>query len=519
MERTRSRRKTRRARLLVDLTSSLALADEPHSDVARVEGEIAGRLLGSRGLNALPVVLHTGTLYALDAEQRDRVLAAMLRSGTEEVHLRIRPGSLGTEAEHGTATMGEDPPALPVRLAVALMGSITRAARRAARGSLAVMPNTVREDVRAILIHARQIVRTAVYRAPLVRSEQTDMFETVSGPAVAPPRASLHNQISSKLTVKVHARHGDVIWTAGAGSGLVPLRDLAALRDSTGLRVVGLSGNLARLPVPTQPPRSGPADTVAAITVDLLDTADLVLVPNNWSWHALTNFAERTGRRLPPIARISINGAGTAQSSLQQQVSERSAAGERIQLPPELAAHPFALAIGPVDAPGNHRLLVRVWEQLIAHLPTFPLNLVILGRLGVEAEDSIVAIEASPLFGTRILWVDRWPDAAQGKLLEACHVVLYPCRADGWGMAVMAALASGRAVIASNTGAIPEAAQGLARLVDPDDEAGWAAAITDAATAPRCDRMAFVEPNWDTATAGVESQLRSLLCLSSGVAG
>jgi glycosyltransferase involved in cell wall biosynthesis len=54
-----------------------------------------------------------------------------------------------------------------------------------------------------------------------------------------------------------------------------------------------------------------------------------------------------------------------------------------------------------------------------------------------------------------------------------------PSRYEGFGLPCLEAMASGTPVVASTAGALPETCGDAARLVDPEDPAAWAAALTE----------------------------------------
>lgn len=484
-------------RVLVDITTSLMLAGEPPVGISRVEGEIARRLLAS-DLDAIPVVFRQdGVLLALSDEHVLRIFSA--KPNPLEPPRRL---SMRGRAHTVTAQPDQQPSAASRGLAL----QATAALRRMARGGIASLPASVREDVRAILIHARRIARTALYRRPAPPPVASHLAKMQGTPLAASP---LRNEIFPDLRAIVHPRVGDVFWTAGLYSNFVPLRTIGEMRARTGLRVVTTCYDLIRVTHPQFNPRSMGRELFAADVMAMLDASDLVLAISKSTRQELLNFSAQSGRN-PPAVEVVPLGADLKAFEV---AAEHQPA---LALPGELDHRQFALAVGTIEPRKNYGLLVRAWERLCAE-PGFQLDLLIVGRPGFEAESSVSEIEGSPLFGSRIRWLDNCPDAALRRLYDACHVVLYPSFAEGWGLPVTEALLCGRHVIASNRGAIGEASLGLCCLLDPEDEDAWAAAIAKVAAAPRLDVVPPDPPRWDTAARMVEGHLRNLLTMREAV--
>jgi hypothetical protein len=149
---------------MIDVTTSLMMAGEPPVGITRVEGEISRRLLATSELDATAVAFRDGHLFALAPQDVERIFAAGVKGGSEEPRLRRRRmapaagapvGGDADEAGNGASGVSPVPPPAGLR------GRATAALRRAARASVSRMPDPVREDVRAILIHGRQILRRA----------------------------------------------------------------------------------------------------------------------------------------------------------------------------------------------------------------------------------------------------------------------------------------------------------------------------------------------------------------------
>lgn len=465
---------------MVDVTTSLMRSGGSPIGITRVEGEIARRLLVAPDIAATPVVFRDGQIFALAPSDAERILVAGVGAAGVANELRLRPRSIAKPKAD-----------LPKRRSsTGVLNQAKAAMRRNARALIARMPDAVREDVRGILIHGRQIVRMMVSGQALPR------------PAVETSQA-LRDQVLSSLRVLAHPDDGDVLFTAGLYSNFVPLRAISELRAATGLRVASVCYDLIRVSWPEFNPRSMGMESFEADMVALLDASDFVFAISAWTQAELLAFTERSGRVPPAVEVVRLGGDPVAWSAIDRSVAPN-------EIIAQICSRSFALAVGTVEPRKNLGLLVRVWESLASD-PSFDLDLVVVRCEGLESEGSAAEIEESPLFGRRIHWIDQCPDTALAWLYEHCHVVLCPSFAEGWGLPVSEALRRGRAVIASNRGAHSEAAMGLAPLLDPCDDAAWRARIANAAAAPRPSVAVPDLPSWDAAAADIAARLHTLL--------
>ena len=68
-------------------------------------------------------------------------------------------------------------------------------------------------------------------------------------------------------------------------------------------------------------------------------------------------------------------------------------------------------------------------------------------------------------------------DTELRELYSHAIAVAVPSRTEGYGLVALEAMACGAAVLASNSGALPEACEGAAVLIDPSDVDQWAFAL------------------------------------------
>ena len=145
-------------------------------------------------------------------------------------------------------------------------------------------------------------------------------------------------------------------------------------------------------------------------------------------------------------------------------------------LPAELVGHDYVLVVGTVEPRKNHAVLLDAfdrWQRLGSDL-----HLVVVGRPGWHNDEVLARLGSHPQAGRTLHWWQHCDDATLAALYRSATVVAVPSITEGFGLPVIEALSYGAPVVASNGGALPEAAAGHAELVAPDDTDGWVRALT-----------------------------------------
>lgn len=145
-------------------------------------------------------------------------------------------------------------------------------------------------------------------------------------------------------------------------------------------------------------------------------------------------------------------------------ISRRTAAAavrKRFSLP-----GPFLLSVGDLQPRKNQIGLIRAFARLAQAYPNFPHQLVLAGK---ETWFSKRVHEAARLSGVadRIRFLGFVSDTDLLHLYNACDVFVFPSYYEGFGMPALEAMACGRAVVCSDTAALPEVVDGAALLCDP----------------------------------------------------
>ncbi len=153
---------------------------------------------------------------------------------------------------------------------------------------------------------------------------------------------------------------------------------------------------------------------------------------------------------------------------------------------------PFVLSVGDLQPRKNQIGLIKAFAKLVLAYPQFKQNLVLVGKETWFADRVREAAKESGV-GERIQFFGFVYDSDLLQFYNACDVFVFASFYGGFGLPALAAMACGRAVICSNTSALPEVVDGAALLFDPyaSDEIVRALAdlLLDAELRTRMERL------------------------------
>jgi glycosyltransferase involved in cell wall biosynthesis len=132
-------------------------------------------------------------------------------------------------------------------------------------------------------------------------------------------------------------------------------------------------------------------------------------------------------------------------------------------------------------------------------------TLLLIGRAGWMVDDLLKMLAATD----RIAILENIDDRELADLYSTAEFCIYPSEHEGYGLPVVEALASGKAVLASNVGVVPELEAPLLKTLPANDEAAWYEAIKDwlAGTGVPRTSQRFRHPTWQEAAAQTFAKL------------
>ena len=138
---------------------------------------------------------------------------------------------------------------------------------------------------------------------------------------------------------------------------------------------------------------------------------------------------------------------------------------------------PYFLYLGQWKAYKNLPVLIEAFRLVLAEQPGC--QLVIAGR---DERHPEIPAAAERLPAGSIVLPGRLPDDAVPTLYRGAAAIVLPSLAEGFGLPVMEAMASGTQVVCSDIPALREIADGIAIFCDPADPASFARGMLEALT-------------------------------------
>ena len=128
------------------------------------------------------------------------------------------------------------------------------------------------------------------------------------------------------------------------------------------------------------------------------------------------------------------------------------------------AANDYIVCVGRRQPRRNHLALVRAYARLAEPRPP----LLVVGQGEGLHDEAVAEVHALGLLH-QVKFIEDVADAALPALLRHARVVFHTSRAEGFGLPVLEAMASGVAVITSDAAGMAELSAGAVLAVNPDD--------------------------------------------------
>src|SRR5206468_3666342 len=134
-------------------------------------------------------------------------------------------------------------------------------------------------------------------------------------------------------------------------------------------------------------------------------------------------------------------------------------------------------------------------------------RLVFVGRLGWKMEALHQALRQDARLAGSLVLLEDVSDAGLDALYRGAAFCVFPSLYEGYGLPAVEAFAHGKALLASDGGALPEVVGELSPILPARDEAAWEAALAGwiadpGARAPyeAAIRERFTHPTWAQAS-------------------
>lgn len=142
-----------------------------------------------------------------------------------------------------------------------------------------------------------------------------------------------------------------------------------------------------------------------------------------------------------------------------------------------LSPEGYVLFVSSIEPRKNHRMAFRAWQAMIAHDAANTPDLICVGSGGWLNGPIHAMLRDNPALASKIRILSDISDAELALLYRHCRFTIYPSHYEGWGIPVTEALCHGKVPVVTRTSSLMEAGGNFAIYVEPDDDAGLAAAV------------------------------------------
>lgn len=177
-----------------------------------------------------------------------------------------------------------------------------------------------------------------------------------------------------------------------------------------------------------------------------------------------------------PEERIFVAPCGTDTAYYHPFENDEEEVKAREKIKEKYNADRFLLYVGTLEPRKNIKTIVKAFEKASGNIPD--VKLVLAGGVGWHSEETIAAIEGSPV-KDRIVRTGYITQEEKRDLYRCARAFVYPSIYEGFGMPVTEAMACGTDCIVSDTSSLPEVTGDLSVKVSPSDIDGFAKAFED----------------------------------------
>jgi len=264
------------------------------------------------------------------------------------------------------------------------------------------------------------------------------------------------------VSADIDLRSMDILVCAGAGWAHTNIRAITRLKQSANFALALLCHDIIPLLFPEfYKPRD--AEVFRDYFEIAFPLADLVVFTSHKVAADARAYCEARGIALRRIA-VSPLGADS--------ISRAPALGG---LPAGLEQGKYALLVSTVEPRKGHRMIYNIWQRLLKEgIPrTIGFKLLFVGRPGWMVDDLMQVLSKGGGADGSLHYLPSASDRTLAALYQNAAFCLYPSLYEGYGLPVFEAFSHGKAVLASNGGALGEISGELSPLLDPSDEEAW----------------------------------------------
>jgi glycosyltransferase involved in cell wall biosynthesis len=252
-----------------------------------------------------------------------------------------------------------------------------------------------------------------------------------------------------------------VFVCAGSNWGNMNLVELTRLNKAFGCKIITYCYDIIPLQFPEWY-KSEDVDAFRRYYHQAFPLSDLVVFSAEQIERDARAYCERQSLLIKQTAVVPLGGDFTIKAATSE------------PLPADLTSGRFILFVSTIEPRKGHRMLYELWLQLVeSGVVGENYKLVFVGRWGWKIEELKAALQEDTRVRDQIVIMSDVSDEALDVLYRQCSFCVYPSIYEGFGLPIIEAFSRGKAVIASNGGALKEVVGPFSPTLEPTDVEGW----------------------------------------------
>ena len=264
---------------------------------------------------------------------------------------------------------------------------------------------------------------------------------------------------------------GDVVFTAGTGSGADTYQKLLKIKEEKGYRYCPIIYDYTPILLP-QVHQTATIEHYAPFLEFTSKMADFIFYGGETARHDGIAYQKQHVLPIPPSRAIRFGSDIKQKAEPNNQESQENQREKELAVLKRLGINgPFVMAVGTMEMRKNHETLYRAYLRMIESYEDIP-QMVFCGHPGWKVNDFLAVLHSDDRVKDRIIQISP-TDEELDILYRNCEFTVLASLYEGWSLTLPESYWYGKFCLCCDTPALKETAGDLAEYIHRWDEKTW----------------------------------------------